>query len=140
MFGVSKYLIIGGVVLMGTFASYFLWSQHKIETQAENLIAHEITIQTQELALDRLGVDIESIKLINKDITRAETAGYENRINQLNKLRKLEKVARAKPSLVENIINKASNDRARCIEVASGSSVLNNETNRVCPHIITGNE
>jgi inosine/xanthosine triphosphate pyrophosphatase family protein len=46
-------------------------------------------------------------------------------------------LAENKPGLVEKIINKASDSAARCVEIASGSSLteeeLNGAPNRECP-------
>ena len=142
MFGINLYAIIGVVfvVMILGFTGYFYWSQAKIEKQGKEILAYEITVQSQQTALEQLGVDVETIKTINKELAEIERDSAAASAALADTLRKLENTANARPTLVERLINNASRDRNRCFELATGATPLETDRdNRVCPQLVEEN-
>ncbi|SVC63680.1 uncharacterized protein METZ01_LOCUS316534, partial [marine metagenome] len=83
--------------------------------------------------------DLKKIRSTLEDLedTNAKLqADKDNLSNRLNK-HDIGNLAENKPGLVEKIINKASDSAVRCMEIASGSPLteeeLNGSPNRECP-------
>ena len=75
---------------------------------------------------------IKQIEEVNAKL-QADRDGLNKRLGKHD----IGNLAENKPGLVEKIINKASNSAARCMEIASGSPLteeeLNGAPNRECP-------
>lgn len=134
--GITPYLLGAIFIILTGFGLYFWWSQSKIENQARDLLAYEITIQTQQQALIQLGADVKMIKDINKELTNVERDSASNAATLADKLSSLEEFAKAKPGLAEERVNAAAVARLRCFELATGAQPKKNETNSVCPHLL----
>ena len=93
-------------------------SNQVIEQQSKDLKKIRSTLKEVEELNDRLQADKDSL---NKRLGKHDIGN----------------LAENKPGLVEKIINKASNSAARCMEIASGSPLteeeLNGTPNRECP-------
>ena len=93
-------------------------SNQVIEQQSKDLKKIRTTLKLVEELNDRLQADKDSL---NKRLGKHDIGN----------------LAENKPGLVEKIINKASDSAARCVEIASGSSLteeeLNGTPNRECP-------
>ena len=93
-------------------------SNQVIEQQSKDLKKIRSTLKEVEELNDRLQADKDSL---NKRLGKHDIGN----------------LAENKPGLVEKIINKASDSAARCVEIASGSSLteeeLNGAPNRECP-------
>ena len=93
-------------------------SNQVIEQQTKDLKQIRTTLKTIEELNDKLEADRNSL---NKRLGKHDIGN----------------LAENKPGLVEKIINKASNSAARCMEIASGSPLteeeLNGTPNRECP-------
>ena len=93
-------------------------SNQVIEQQSKDLKKIRSTLKEGEELNDRLQADKDSL---NKRLGKHDIGN----------------LAENKPGLVEKIINKASDSAARCVEIASGSSLteeeLNGTPNRECP-------
>ena len=93
-------------------------SNQVIEQQSKDLKKIRSTLKEVEELNDRLQADKDSL---NKRLGKHDIGN----------------LAENKPGLVEKIINKASDSAARCVEIASGSSLteeeLNGTPNRECP-------
>jgi regulator of replication initiation timing len=93
-------------------------SNQVIEQQSKDLKKIRTTLKEVEELNDRLQADKDSL---NKRLGKHDIGN----------------LAENKPGLVEKIINKASDSAARCVEIASGSSLteeeLNGAPNRECP-------
>ena len=89
-----------------------------IEQQSKDLKKIRSTLKEVEELNDRLQADKDSL---NKRLGKHDIGN----------------LAENKPGLVEKIINKASDSAARCVEIASGSPLteeeLNGTPNRECP-------
>ena len=93
-------------------------SNQVIEQQSKDLKKIRSTLEEVEELNDKLQADKESL---NKRLGKHDIGN----------------LAENKPGLVEKIINKASDSAARCMEIASGSPLtdeeLNGTPNRECP-------
>ena len=93
-------------------------SNQVIEQQRKDLKKIRTTLKEVEELNDRLQADKDSL---NKRLGKHDIGN----------------LAENKPGLVEKIINKASDSAARCVEIASGSPLteeeLNGTPNRECP-------
>ena len=93
-------------------------SNQVIEQQSKDLKKIRSTLKEVEKLNDRLQADKDSL---NKRLGKHDIGN----------------LAENKPGLVEKIINKASDSAARCVEIASGSPLteeeLNGTPNRECP-------
>ena len=93
-------------------------SSQVIEQQSKDLKKIRSTLKEVEELNDRLQSDKDSL---NKRLGKHDIGN----------------LAENKPGLVEKIINKASDSAARCVEIASGSPLteeeLNGAPNRECP-------
>jgi hypothetical protein len=89
--------------------------------------------------IEQQTADLEKIRSTLKVIEEANRKLQEDRKKLSNRLGKhdIGNLAENKPGLVEKIINKASNSAVRCMEIASGSPLteeeLNGSPNRECP-------
>ena len=104
-------------------------NQIKLETAVED---NNKVIEQQTADLRAIRVTLEVIEESNKRLQ----ADKDNLSNRLNK-HDIGNLAENKPGLVEKIINKASDSAVRCMEIASGSPLteeeLNGSPNRECP-------
>ena len=93
-------------------------SNQVIEQQSKDLKKIRSTLKEVEELNDKLQADKDSL---NKRLGKHDIGN----------------LAENKPGLVEKIINKASDSAARCVEIASGSPLtdeeLNGKPNRECP-------
>ena len=93
-------------------------SNQVIEQQSKDLKKIRSTLKEVEELNDKLQADKDSL---NKRLGKHDIGN----------------LAENKPGLVEKIINKASDSAARCVEIASGSPLteeeLNGAPNRECP-------
>ena len=93
-------------------------SNQVIEQQSKDLKKIRTTLKEVEELNDRLQADKDSL---NKRLGKHDIGN----------------LAENKPGLVDKIINKASDSAARCVEIASGSPLteeeLNGTPNRECP-------
>ena len=104
-------------------------NQIKLETavQESNQVIEQ---QTQDLK--KIRSTIKKIEEVNAKL-QADRDGLNKRLGKHD----IGNLAENKPGLVEKIINKASDSAARCMEIASGSPLteeeLNGTPNRECP-------
>ena len=104
-------------------------NQSKLETAIED---NNAVIEQQTKDLKKIRSTLSELDEVNKKLQ----ADKDNLSNRLNK-HDIGNLAENKPGLVEKIINKASDSAVRCMEIASGSPLteeeLNGTPNRECP-------
>ena len=104
-------------------------NQSKLETAIED---NNAVIEQQTADLKKIRSTLSELDEVNKKLQ----ADKDNLSNRLNK-HDIGNLAENKPGLVEMIINKASDSAVRCMEIASGSPLteeeLNGSPNRECP-------
>ena len=104
-----------------------------------NQIKLETAVEDNNQVIEQQTADLKKIRSTLEVIDEKNTKLQEDKDNLSNRLNKhdIGNLAENKPGLVEKIINKASDSAVRCMEIASGSPLteeeLNGSPNRECP-------
>ena len=104
-----------------------------------NQIKLETAVQESNQVIEQQTKDLKKIRSTIKQIEEVNSKLQADRDALNKRLGKhdIGNLAENKPGLVEKIINKASDSAARCMEIASGSPLteeeLNGTPNRECP-------
>ena len=104
-----------------------------------NQIKLETAVEESNQVIEQQTKDLKQIRTTLKKIDEENAKLQKDRDALNNRLGKhdIGNLAENKPGLVEKIINKASDSAARCMEIASGSPLteeeLNGTPNRECP-------
>ena len=112
-------------------------SQHNEVTLKEALETQGETLKTKELGhvtIIKLSSDLGSI-------AKAQAQEVKELSDKLNvkangQSRDLGELARAKPQVVQGIINRATDDVNRCFEILTGASVKEGEVNNECKDLV----
>ena len=105
----------------------------------ENQIKLETAVADNNAVIEQQTKDLKKIRTTLKEVEETNAKLQEDRDALNKRLGKhdIGNLAENKPGLVEKIINKASDSAARCVEIASGSPLteeeLNGTPNRECP-------
>ena len=139
MFQLRIALIV--IMLAGAGGGYL----YVTKLQKDNAILKSNQIKLESAVEDQKSViqqQTKDLKKIRDTLTKVEETNkklQEDRDSLNKRLGKhdIGNLAENKPGLVEKIINKASDSAARCVEIASGSPLteeeLNGTPNRECP-------
>ena len=104
-------------------------NQSKLETAIED---NNAVIEQQTVDLKKIRSTLSELDEVNKKL-QADRDNLNKRLSKHD----IGNLAENKPGLVEKIINKASDSAVRCMEIASGSPLteeeLNGSPNRECP-------
>ena len=104
-------------------------NQIKLETAVED---NNKVIEQQTKDLKKIRTTLSELDEVNKKL-QADKDKLSSRLSKHD----IGNLAEIKPGLVEKIINKASDSAVRCMEIASGSPLteeeLNGSPNRECP-------
>ena len=104
-----------------------------------NQVKLESAVQESNQVIEQQTKDLKKIRSTLKKVEEVNAKLQKDRDALNNRLGKhdIGNLAENKPGLVEKIINKASDSAARCMEIASGSPLteeeLNGKPNRECP-------
>ena len=134
LFGKIKMLLILTVVIgaVGFGAwKYYTYTQAQILIHATNAAQAEQAAIESNAALESMQQDLKEVQKQFNEVSR-EFADAQSRVDALQvKLSKhdLGQLAQAKPGLVEKIIDKASDNVVRCIEILSGAPLTEEEIN-----------
>ena len=143
MFGTFKLVMVG--ILVSSLAGAGLYVMKLRSDNAilkANQIKLEEAVQDQQDLIAQQKQDFEDIMAANKtlnaqtEVLQKELANLDDKFNKTNasgKKRDIGDLAIAKPGMVEKIINKASNNALRCVEVAMGAPLTEEEINAVKP-------
>ena len=129
------------VMLAGAGGGY--WYVQKLQKDnailKENQIKLEGAVSEQKAVIEKQAEDFKKIRA-TLDTLEKEKAKLQKDKDELTKRlgkHDIGNLAENKPKLVEKIINGASKSAARCVEIASGSPLteeeLNGTPNRECP-------
>ena len=116
-----------------------------------NQVKLEAAVETQKEALEQQKKDFDAIMIANKNLTELNN-NLRKDLNELDKRfnkkeRDIGKLAIERTKAVERVINKASKSAKRCVEIASGAELTENERNATkkseinpeCPSIANPN-
>ena len=104
-----------------------------------NQIKLETAVEDNNQVIEQQTADLKKIRSTLVVIEESNKRLQEDKDKLSNRLSKhdIGNLAENKPGLVERIINKASDSAVRCMEIASGSPLteeeLNGSPNRECP-------
>ena len=101
-----------------------------LETQSETLKTKE----QEHVAVIKLSSDLRSIAKAQAH----EVKGLNDKLNvkASGQSRDLGELARAKPQIVQGIINRATDDVNRCFEILTGAPVKEGEVNNECKDLV----
>ena len=122
----------------------------------ENAIKLESAVSEQQLVIDQQKNDFENILKANKDLNalkltlETELQALDDKFNKTNasgKKRDIGDLALAKSKVIQKIINRASDNAVRCVEIAMGAELTEKEINATkksqinseCPSIANPN-
>ena len=119
------------------------WYVQKLQKDNAILKSNQVKLETavaeSNQVIEQQSKDLKKIRSTLKEVEELNDRLQEDK-NSLNKRlgkHDIGNLAENKPGLVEKIINKASDSAARCVEIASGSPLtdeeLNGKPNRECP-------
>ena len=119
------------------------WYVQKLQKDNAILKSNQVKLETavaeSNQVIEQQTKDLKKIRSTLKEVEELNDRLQEDK-NSLNKRlgkHDIGNLAENKPGLVEKIINKASDSAARCMEIASGSPLteeeLNGTPNRECP-------
>ena len=138
LFGKIKMLLIVtaiiGAVGFGAW-KYYQYTQGQILVYATNAAQAEQAAIESNAALESMQQDLKNVQKQFNEVTE-EFSNAQKRVDTLEeKLSEhdLGQLAQARPGLVENIINNASNEVIRCVEILSGSPLTEKEINATKP-------
>ena len=107
-----------------------------------NKIKLEEAVSSQQEVIEQQKADYETIMSANKklqdtrDILQNELQNLDDKFNKTNasgKKRDIGDLALNRPSSVERVINRASDNALRCVEIAMGALLTEEEINAVTP-------
>jgi len=119
-----------GAVGLGAW-KYYTYTQEQIRVYATNAATAEQAAEASQAAFVSVQKDLAEVQKQFNEVSK-EFASAQSRVDTLEeKLSEhdLGQLAQARPGLVEKIIDKASNNVARCIEILSGSPLTEKEIN-----------
>lgn len=125
------YLIIAALlaVIGGAAFWYYKDSQHRIEVLIQEKAQLELSVNLQQKAIDSLNADIALQATILADTNKKFDLARQEAQTLADKLARHELGALAiqKPGLVQNRVNKATEEAYRCVEIQSGSPLTKEE-------------
>ena len=152
MFGTIKLFFIGALIasLVGAGAYVMKLRSDNAILQA-NQIKLESAVADQKQLIEKQQADFQEILVANQEMNKLVNAlkkdldDLDKRFNKKN--RDFGKLAIEKTKVIERITNKGSDAAARCIEIASGAELTEqeinatkkSEINRECPSIANPN-
>ena len=143
MFGTFKLVMVG--ILVSSLAGAGLYVM-KLRSDNAILKANQIKLEeavaSQQEVIAQQKADFESIMAANaklqdtRDILKQELENLDDKFNKTNasgKKRDIGDLAVNRPSSVERVINRASDNALRCVEIAMGAPLTEEEINAVKP-------
>lgn len=119
------------LVIAGGFYWYFDRTQTTIANLNQEKAVLELSVDTQIETIESMEDDMkrinEQLVIINTELSRARIQNREL-VDRLGR-HEIGALARARPGLVENIINNATAQAGRCFELLSGAPLNEREQN-----------
>jgi hypothetical protein len=157
MFGTIKMVMVG---LMLTSLAGGVAYVYKLKADnavlKENAVKLEQAVSSQQAVIDQQKNDFENILKANKELNalkltlQTELKALDDKFNKTNasgKKRDIGDLAIARTKPIEKIINRASDNAVRCVEIAMGAELTEKEINATkksqinseCPSIANPN-
>ena len=134
-------IILALVLLAGAGGGYLYVNKLQKDNAIlkENQLKLETAVAESNQVIEQQSKDLKKIRSTLKEVEELNDKLQADKDSLNKRLGKhdIGNLAENKPGLVEKIINKASDSAARCVEIASGSPLteeeLNGTPNRECP-------
>ena len=134
-------IILGLILLAGAGGGYLCVTKLQKDNAIlkTNQVKLETAVAESNQVIEQQTKDLKQIRSTLKEIeeVNAKLQADRDALNKRLGKHDIGNLAENKPGLVEKIINKASDSAARCVEIASGSPLteeeLNGTPNRECP-------
>lgn len=134
------------IIIILIIAAYYVYdlAEDLTQAKADNAIL-KIAINTQNKTIKTLTDNFKLANSLNAGL-RTTVSTQQKEIDNLNKKfhfkangqsRDLGGLARAKPGLINEIINNATDNANRCFELATGAPKQKGEQNNECKELIT---
>ena len=157
MFGTMKMVMVG--LMLASLAggvSYVYKLKADNAVLKENAIKLEMAVTSQQEVIAQQKKDFDNILQANKELNalkltlETELKALDDKFNKTNasgKKRDIGNLAMAKSKVIQKIINRASQNAQRCVEIAMGSPLTEDEINATkksqinseCPSIANPN-
>ena len=143
MFSTFKLVMVG--ILISSLAGAGLYVMKLRSDNAilkANQIKLEEAVSSQQKVIEQQKADFETIMAANKklqetrEILQRELQNLDDKFNKTNasgKKRDIGDLAVNRPESVERVINRASDNALRCVEIAMGAPLTEKEINAVLP-------
>ena len=152
LFGSAKLIMIGIMVIgLSGGVSYVYKLKADNATLKSNQVKMEQALDAQAKYIEQQKKDFEAIMKANQEVNKL-VGNLKKDIDDLDKrfnkgTRDLGKTAMERPDAMERIVNKASDKALRCVEIAGGSPLTEqekkatkkSEINSECPHLANPN-
>jgi len=157
MFGTMRIVMIG-IMLSGLAGGVAYVYKLKADNAIlkENAIKLENAVSSQQAVIDQQKKDFDNILQANKELNALkltltkELEALDDKFNKTNasgKKRDIGDLAVNRPESVERVINRASDNAVRCVEIAMGAELTEKEINATkkseinseCPSIANPN-
>lgn len=156
MFGTVKLFLIAVIVIfIGAGFWYVTNLKADLATSEANNQKLKDAVDKQQEVIDRAYKDIEEIKSINGSLMeeskrqQEELKALNNKfsVNAKGEKRDFGAIAAEKPKVVQRLINRGTKNAIRCLEIASGAPLteeeknakLSSEINQECPTLANPN-
>lgn len=148
--GSIKYVaILLIVVAIGSSFWYISNLQANLAVAQQNEEKLQNAITDQQAVIEQMKVDLEAIEAANKDLNSKVEAARRDADDLAEKFNKRDfgALSYAKPEVAEKLVNRGTSNVNRCLEIASGAplteqelnAVKADEINRECPSIANPN-
>lgn len=136
MLSTIRLSILGGLILVLVGAFWYVTGlRADLERSQQNVDTLERSVQEQTQLIDRMQRDQQEIldaREEMQEIVRRQSNEIDELRSRFDKSadgteRDFGRIAVSKPGLVENIINRASSEAIRCMEIASGAEPTQEE-------------
>ena len=157
MFGTMRMVMVG-IMLTGLAGGVAYVYKLKADNAIlkENAVKLEEAVTSQQAVIDQQKNDFENILKANKELNalkltlQTELKALDDKFNKTNasgKKRDIGDLAVNRPESVERVINRASDNAVRCVEIAMGAELTEKEINATkksqinseCPSIANPN-
>ena len=155
MFGIGpiiKALSVIAIVLSIMVGGYYITGlRAELAISEENSKKLTQAVEMQREAMQAMIEDQKKIQKLNEELNQTilkqqqDVSSLKDRFakSASGESRDIGKAAMARPTVIQNVINKASIKAIRCMEIASGSPLTKeelNEPNSECPALTTPNK
>jgi len=134
---IKIYLIIFAVVGAGAFGlwKYYEYTQNQIRIYAENAAVAKQAAAVTQAALDKTNADLIEVRNQFNEVNNKFNQASQRVDNLERKLAEsdINYLASKRPGLVENVVDNATANVLRCLEIVSGSPLTEDEINATKP-------